>query len=288
MTVPWRAAPDTVADLGHSPEDSGVAAIADLLARHRLSGTALTTLPDRLLPVGPGIIDLVLLAMLRRLPWAPAGWKVGAASDEVQRMEGLLGPVPGRLYRDRLFPAGTALGRSEFINHRNTECEFAFVLRRSLPARDEPYSRDEVDDAIGDLVPVLEVGDSVFPDWYGSSKFFGPCLDNGGGSAIILGEAFDDWRKVDLAAAPIAVYLNGEHVRTGHGRLAMGHPVASVTWLVNWTSSYGIDLRAGELISSGTCTSHTFAAPGDEVRADFGAFGEVRVQYLKLDAAPAQ
>ncbi len=61
----------------------------------------------------------------------------------------------------------------------------------------------------------------------------------------------------------------------------MGHPVTSITWLANWTSSYGIDLLAGELVSSGTCTGHTFAAPGDEVRADFGVFGEVCVQYLE-------
>ena len=138
-----------------------------------------------------------------------------------------------------------------------------------------------MDHAIGDLVPVLEIGDSVFPDWYAASKFFGPCLDNGGGSAIVMGESHAGWRDVDLAAASIEVSLNGEHVRTGHGRLAMGHPVTSITWLANWTSSYGIDLHAGELVSSGTCTGHTFAAPGDEVRADFGVFGEVSVQYLE-------
>jgi 2-keto-4-pentenoate hydratase/2-oxohepta-3-ene-1,7-dioic acid hydratase in catechol pathway len=40
----------------------------------------------------------------------------------------------------------------------------------------------------------------------------------------------------------------------------MGHPLTSLTWLVNWLSSRGITLKAGEIVSTGTCTGHCFAS----------------------------
>ena len=274
------ADPETTASLERSPETPTVAAVADLVARHRLGNSPLEDLPEELQPSEADLIEPIMLALHRRLPWETAGWKVGAASKEVQRLERLPGPVPGRLYRHRVFRSGAQIGRSGFINHRNTECEFAFVLDRDLPARVEPYTMEELSEAIGDLVPVFEIGDSVFPHWYEASRYYGPCLDNGGGSAMVLGEPTRDWRGIDLAEATIDLYVNGEHRRQGRGSAAMGHPLQSVAWLANWTSSYGIGLKAGELLSSGTCTSHCFAEPGDELVADFGPFGEVRVTYL--------
>ena len=218
-------------------------------------------------------------AIHRRLPWPISGWKIGAASKEVQELERLPGPVPGRLYRHRIHPSGARLGRSMFINHRNTECEFAFVLDRELPARADPYSAEEITAAVSVMTPVLELGDSVFPDWYGASRYYGPCLDNGGGGGLVLGKSTRDWRDVELAEQSIELYVNGKLRTQGKGAAAMGHPLRSLAWLAEWTSRHGIDLKAGELISTGTCTGHCFADPGDELCADFGRFGEVCVTF---------
>ncbi len=89
---------------------------------------------------------------------------------------------------------------------------------------------------------VLEIGDCVFRDWYGSSGFYGTCLDNGGGAA-------------------------------------MGHPVTSLTWMLNWARAHGRAVRAGVIVSTGTCTGHLVAAPGDTVRAGFGPLGVVEAHF---------
>ena len=60
--------------------ETKIARIADLLVDHRLRREPLDTLPSHLLPIDPAIIDRVMLGMVERLPWAPGGWKVGAAS----------------------------------------------------------------------------------------------------------------------------------------------------------------------------------------------------------------
>ena len=56
----------------------------------------------------------------------------------------------------------------------------------------------------------------------------------------------------------------------------MGNPVTSLTWMVNRARAHGIGISAGEVVSTGTCTGHCFALPGDTVSADFGPLGERR------------
>jgi 2-keto-4-pentenoate hydratase len=45
--------------------------------------------------------------------------------------------------------------------------------------------------------------------------------------------------------------------------------------MVNWLRGRGKTLKAGEFVSTGTCTGHFFSAPGDHLIADFGEIGQV-------------
>jgi 2-keto-4-pentenoate hydratase len=224
-------------------------------------------------------VTAVALALDERLGWEPAGWKIGAASNEIRMSEGLPGASPGRIYRPTVFESPARLPARLFINYRNVECEFAFRLRDPLPAREAEYLEDEVADALECLFPTLEIGDTVFDDWYGSSGFFGSCLDNGGGAALVCGEPVADWRDLDLANARMDNSLNGHHINTGYGRAAMGHPLTSLTWLANWLGEHGRGLEAGEIVSTGTCTGHCFCAPGDDVSVDFGPLGTLTAHF---------
>ena len=128
------------------------------------------------------------------------GWKIGAASQDIRRAEGVPGPSPGRIYEGTVFSTGASLGPEYFINYRNIECEFAFRLGLDFPVRDEEYTEADASAAIDTLSPVLELGDTVFLDWYGASSYFGSCLDNGGGAALIQGATVSNWRDVDLVS----------------------------------------------------------------------------------------
>jgi 2-keto-4-pentenoate hydratase len=221
----------------------------------------------------------VLLAVDHKLGLAGAGWKVGAASEEIRRAEGLPSPSPGVIYAHTIFPSGSLLPDSLFINYRNCECEFAFRLNRDFAVRAEPYTEADALAGIETLFPVLEVGDCVFADWYGASGYFGSCLDNGGGAALVTGPETRGWQDAALPRAGMDAYLNGHYIKSGLARAAMGHPVTSLTWMLNWAREHGRAVRAGDVVSTGTCTGHLFAAPGDTVRADFGAFGVVEATF---------
>ena len=252
--------------------------VVDIIAAGRLQRRAVD-LPEYLRTRDWSSVEKVILGLDERLGREGAGWKIGAASDEIRRAEGLPSPSPGRFYRDTIFANGVALGPEIFINFRNVECEFAFQLGRDFDVRDEPYSQAAVADGIESLFPALEIGDTVFLDWYGASGYFGSCLDNGGGAAFIEGTKISEWRSIDLIHAGMDLYLNEFYIKSGRGSAAMGHPVTSLTWMINWARSHGRSVAAGEVVSTGTCTGHCFAAPGDVVSADYGALGFVQVEF---------
>jgi 2-keto-4-pentenoate hydratase len=252
--------------------------VVELIAGGR-EGRHSVVLPEELQTRDWESVTQIALDLDTRLGWEPIGWKIGAASDEIRRAEGLPSASPGRIYRSTVFTSPASLASDLFINYRNVECEFAFRLRTALPARPDVYGEDEVADAIECLMPTLEIGDTVFEDWYGSSAFFGSCLDNGGGAALVCGDPVEEWRGLDLPNARIAISLNGQYINEGFGRAAMGHPLTSLTWLVNWLAGHGRGMDAGEIVSTGTCTGHCFCAPGDAVSVDFGRLGVLRARF---------
>ncbi len=220
-----------------------------------------------------------MLLLDARLARPAAGWKIGGASEDVRRAENCPSPAPGRLYEGTVFESPALLPGDLFINYRNCETEFAFRLSSDIAARSNPYSEAEVTEAVDSLLPAIEIGDMVFDDWYGASSFFGPCMDNGGSAALVYGTANEDWRSLDLANASLSISVNGQRLKSGFGRAAMGHPLTSLTWLANWLRERGRGLKAGDLISTGTCTGHCFVARGDNVTADFGALGIVEAVF---------
>jgi 2-keto-4-pentenoate hydratase len=252
--------------------------VAEIIADGRI-GRHSVTLPDQLKTRHWGSIMAVMARLNQKLAWPSAGWKIGAAAEEIRRAEGVPEPAPGRLFRSGVYASPARLPSYLFINYRCSECEFAFLMADDLPARPTEYSESEVADAVEALLPALEIGDTVFEDWYGASGYQGSSMDDGGAAAFVYGTAIPDWRKFDLPNAKIDLYLNGQYIKSGYGRAAMGNPLTSLTWMANWLRVRGQGLQRGEFVSTGTCTGHFFAAPGDTLDVDFGPIGSVHVKY---------
>lgn len=255
-----------------------IAEVVELVASAREQRCSLD-LPERLRTRDWDSVMAVVLGLDQRRGLTPVGWKIAAASETVRQAEGMPYPSPGRVYTGTVFPSGATLPADLFINYRNSECEFAFVLAADLPPRPTPYTESEVSAAIQHMMLVLELGDTVFLDWYGVSGYLGSCLDNGGGAALVTGPPITDWHHYDLATTRMDLYLNDQYIKSGTGEAAMGHPLTSMTWLANWLSERGIGLSAGEVVSTGTCTGHLFGLPGDTVRVAFDGLGEVTATF---------
>ena len=93
---------------------------------------------------------------------------------------------------------------------------------------------------------------------------------------FVLGRATnEDWRARDLANHSVTAHKNGQSAGTGSGANVLGDPRIALTWIANELRTFGEGLRAGEIVTTGTCVAPVPVAPGDRVRADFGDFGDV-------------
>ena len=251
---------------------------AEIIAQGRIERRS-ASLPERLKTRHWESVMAVMARLNEKLGWPSAGWKIGAAAEEIRRAEGVPEPAPGMLFKQGVYASPARLPANLFINYRCSECEFAFRLAADLPPRPAPYSEMEVAEAVEVLLPALEIGDTVFEDWYGASGYQGSSMDDGGAAAFVYGAPIHDWQRFDLPDAKIDLYLNGRYIKSGYGRAAMGNPLTSLTWMANWLRIRGQALHAGEYVSTGTCTGHFFAAPGDRLDVDFGPIGAVHVEY---------
>ncbi len=207
------------------------------------------------------------------------GWKIAATSQAGQKHIGVDGPLAGRLLENRAFQSGASVA---MVNNLMmvAEAEFAFCMARDLPPRASAYSMEEVLDAVASLHPAIEIPDSRYRDFakVGAAQLI---ADNACASYFVLGPATGaDWRRHDLAEHPASAWVNGKLVREGKGANVLGDPRLALTWIVNELSVIGETLRAGQVVTTGTCVVPVAIAPGDQVVADFGLFGRAEARLL--------
>ncbi len=85
---------------------------------------------------------------------------------------------------------------------------------------------------------------------------------------------------MDLASHPGRVLRNGVLAEEGVGRNVLGDPRIALTWLANELSRHGMTLKAGEVVTTGTCAKPLAIAAGDRIEGDLGALGRVSVTII--------
>ena len=160
------------------------------------------------------------------------------------------------------------------------EGEFALRFGKALPARPEPYEEGEVLDAIDAVAPGLEiVGSRRVGGLFGQGRML-VNADFGANIGFAHGDWVQDWRGHDLAATGVTLAVNGKTIAEGTGALALGSPLNVAVWLANNLSQRGIGVRAGEFVTTGTCTGVKPVKPGDAVTVDFGPLGKLEVSFV--------
>jgi 2-keto-4-pentenoate hydratase len=205
------------------------------------------------------------------------GWKIAATSADGQRHIGVSEPLGGRLFARFCEGDGARLPAGG-LHMRVAEAEFCFRMGRGLPPRGAPYALDEVMAAVGTLHLAIEVPDSRYQDY---ARAGAPQLaaDDSCACFFVLGAEAEDWRKADLARHPVIAHKNGVVTERGSGANVLGDPRIALAWLVNDRARRGDGLKAGQVVTTGTCIKPMAIAPGDDVVADFGALGRVSVRF---------
>ena len=261
------------------PDPASAREAAQLLIQHHAQGTRLRELPPALRPSSRAEGYAIQAEWVAGSTRPLFGWKIAATSAAGQRHINVDGPIAGRVLAESVVADGAILPLAG-NQMRVAELELAFRMGVDLPPRTRPSGVDEVMAAVATLHPAIEIPDSRYEDFcaVGAPQLI---ADNACGHRFMLGPAAAfDWRARDLAAHAVAADVAGKsHHHEGHGRNALGDPRIALAWLVNELSGLGLTLRAGEVVTTGTCVVPIEVVPGDRVAADFGELGALAVGF---------
>ncbi len=255
-----------------------IAAASRLLVQHWRDGTKLDALERNLRPQSRADGYAIQAALETQSLGKLFGWKIAATSEAGQKHINVAGPLAGRIMSDTLIAdGGTASMKGNEM--RVGEPEFAFRMGRDLPPRGTPYSVDDVLAAVDTLHPAIEIPDSRFADFVGAGEAQ-LIADNACAHQFVLGTPTTaNWRAMDLVEERPQITLRGKNY-TGHGRNVLGDPRAALAWLANELRGLGLALRAGEVVTTGTCHPPLPIQASDYFAADFGVLGKVSVGFV--------
>jgi 2-keto-4-pentenoate hydratase len=254
---------------------------ADLLMQSRLRMKRWEKLPEECRPQTPAegyeVQDLLVDRLISNYDGNSVGYKIACTNKSAQELLGLDEPFYGRLLSASVYPSPARVDAGDFFM-RVIEPEFGFQMSSDLPPENMPFEPEDVAAAVGAVLPAIEIVDSRYTDW---TTMDGPSLiaDNGCHGAWVQGEPQNNWRDHDIPALEVRLIVNDEIVREGRGDMIMGHPINALTWLANRLGRLGRGLKAGDLISTGTCAEIYHAEAGERIRAEFGPVGSIDLNF---------
>jgi 2-keto-4-pentenoate hydratase len=255
------------------------AAAADVLFDARQTFKKLEALPDPIRPITASDGYAVQAALVDKLlsvgDARRVGYKIGATNPAAREMLGTREAFAGVLISSFCDASPLTIKAADY-HVIILELEIALRLGKGLPLSGAPYTPEMVAEAVEAAAPAIEVVTSPSPVWNqaGIGNIIG---DNGANGCWIHGEFDTNFRRFDLPELATSLTINGKTEREGAGRNVDGGPMIVLAWLANFLISMGQELRAGDVITTGSTTQPSPGAAGQDVVADFGPLGQCRL-----------
>jgi 2-keto-4-pentenoate hydratase len=202
------------------------------------------------------------------------GHKVGLSSLAMQQMMGVDEPDYGHLLDEMQVFEDTPVKAAKYLYPR-VEVEVGFILADDLAGAG--CTEDDVLKATAALVPAIELIDTRITDW--KIALCDTIADNASSAGFVLGAARVPPTDVEITGIEAVLTRNGGVVARGRSDAVLGNPVVAVAWLARKVQSFGVRLRAGDIVLPGSCTRAIDARPGDHFVADFAGLGSVRLSF---------
>ncbi|HXT80242.1 MAG TPA: hypothetical protein VN702_11810 [Acetobacteraceae bacterium] len=181
----------------------------------------------------------------------------------------------GVIYAGTSYPSPCRLPAA-LVPQCGVEGEVAFFFRRDFPARETPYTREEVSAGV-EACAAIEIVHSRFAANAPVSNLekLADCISNG---AFVYGEPKKDWQGLELGRLHVILTVNGKTELQQEGGHPTGDPLGIAVVLVNlWREKGGV--RAGQFVTCGSCTGLKFLKPGDVCGVRFDGLGSAEVTF---------
>lgn len=202
------------------------------------------------------------------------GHKVGLSSEAMQKMMNVDEPDYGHLLDEMEVFEDKPIKSATYLYPR-VEVEVGFILADDLPG--EGCTEDDVLAATAAFAPSIELIDTRIHDW--KIKLCDTIADNASSAGWVLGKERVSPKDIDIRAIEATLRRNGEVVAEGRSDAVLGNPVTAVAWLARKVDSFGVRLKAGDIVLPGSCTRAIDAPPGSHFVADFAGLGSVELTF---------
>ncbi|MFJ1458563.1 2-keto-4-pentenoate hydratase [Nocardia sp. N2S4-5] len=202
------------------------------------------------------------------------GHKVGLSSKAMQQMMGVDEPDYGHLLGEMQVFEDVPVDTSQYLYPR-VEVEVGFVLGKDLPGAE--CTEADVLDATVAYAPAIELIDTRIKEW--KIALCDTIADNASSAGWVLGRERVDPKLLDIQKIDATLTRNGAVVAEGRSDAVLGDPTIAVAWLARKVASFGVRLKAGDIVLPGSCTRAIDARPGDAFHAEFAGLGSVRLNF---------
>lgn len=252
-----------------------IKAAAALLLAARKQEINLLHLPQDCLPSDADEAYAVQDAVSQALG-VVGGWKVGAKGPDAPAS---YAPMPAQL----IFAAPHHFADLQVAGERGIELEIAVRMQHDLPPRATPYTQAEVLAAVGTVHPAIEIVSSRYTRSEQSAPIssleaLADSLSNG---AFIYGAGRSDLGQVDQLIQAAHLNFDGREVVSTVGGNPVGDIWPLLTWLANHLATRSGGLKAGQFVTTGSCTGKLVAAPGTHIRGDLPGIGTVEISFAQ-------
>ena len=244
--------------------------IADFLIKSHKDHTQWnvgTTLPLENLDDVYATQDLVTSALKADV----RAWKTSPLEDGTA----FVGPI----YATNIFVSGAQIPASK-MHIIGIEGEIAFRINRDLPGQGHPYIRDDILASISEMLPIIELVDTRMINGMDQDLTL-RMADNQSNYGIVIGDASSrDWNDINAKMAEVHLTVNNKSLFSGISSSPINDMFDLMVGTVNSCVKYDRPVRAGDIITTGSCTGIVFIEPDSKVVLDFPEIGQVKASLI--------
>jgi len=190
-----------------------------------------------------------------------AGYKVGCVSEAVRRQLGLQKPVFGHVFSTEVYSTGAVLDPTRF-EALAVEGEFALRISQDVPTSE--WLQKHWGQAIASVFAVIELHNYVFRSAPPTAQEL--IANNALHAGVILPQSeHKNTNPDELLDEQFSILRNGQVLGTATGHLLPGGPTASLLHLVQHLENFGIRLKQGQIVLTGSPLPLYQVFPGDRV-----------------------
>ena len=202
--------------------------------------------------------------------WEPrlgpvAGRKIAVTTRVMQELMGIDHPCGGTIFASRVHKSPGTVAKGDFVNVR-VECELAVRLACDLPKGAQPYTRETVRPAVGEVMAAFELIEDRHAD-YKASRALSLIADNAWNGGIVIGAAKSPPGGSDLNGIAGVLRRNGKEEAAGK----TDDPMGALAWLANLAADRGRPMTVGMVVITGSVVATIDIAAGE--RLDFALDG---------------